>query len=83
MLKGFTPVLLGLTLLASPAFAKPARHCVDNNKNEIAITAAPGQTRAAQCKAAGGTWVRKAKASNSKTTPATPAAPAAPATPSK
>ena len=56
MLKGFTPVVLGLALLASPAFAKPARHCVDSSKNEITVTAAPGKTLAAQCKAAGGKW---------------------------
>jgi hypothetical protein len=80
MLKGFTPVVLGLTLLASPAFAKPARHCVDGSKNEITVTAAPGQTLAAQCKAAGGKWVR-VKAASSKTTPTTPATPATPTTP--
>jgi hypothetical protein len=82
MVKGFTSILFGLTLLASPAFAKPARHCVDNNKNEISVTASPGKTLSAQCKAAGGKWVR-VKAPSSTTAKTTPATPATPATSSK
>jgi hypothetical protein len=54
MLKGFMPVLLGLTLLASPAFAaKAARHCVDKDNKEITLTSVAGSTRSAQCKAGG------------------------------
>jgi hypothetical protein len=81
MLKGFMPVLLGLTLLASPAFAaKTAHHCVDKNNKEIALTNVAGSTRSAQCKAAGGKWMR-VKAAATVTTPTTPATPATPATP--
>jgi hypothetical protein len=81
MLKGIMPVLLGLTLLASPAFAaKAAHHCVDKNNKEIALTNVAGSTPSAECKAAGGKWMRvKATA----TTPTTPATPATPTTPKK
>jgi hypothetical protein len=81
MLKGFTPVLLGLSLLASPAFAaKAARHCVNKDSKEIALTNVAGSTRSAQCKAAGGKWMR-VKAASPVTTPTTPTTPATPATP--
>ena len=59
MMKYLVPAALGLTLMASPALAaKTARHCVDKNKQEITLTAAAGTTLAAQCKAAGGKWVK-------------------------
>jgi hypothetical protein len=68
MMKYFMPIVLGLTLMSSPAFAaKTARHCVDKNKQEITLTAAAGTTLAAQCKAAGGKWV-KAKTKTTTTT---------------
>ena len=69
--------LIALTLLSTPLFAaKPSRHCIDKDKHEISVTAAPGKTLAAQCKAAGGKWVR-VKAANTNT-PATPSTPATP-----
>jgi hypothetical protein len=75
MVKEFMPLVIGLTLLSSPAFAaKASRHCVDKDKKEISLTAVPGKTLAAQCKAAGGKWVRM-KAASTTTTPATPATP--------
>jgi hypothetical protein len=81
MLKGFTPIVLGLTLLASPAFAaKAARHCVSSDNKEIAVTKVAGSTRSAQCTAAGGKWVKVKASSNKPTTSSTPATPA-PATP--
>ena len=59
MMKYLVPAALGLTLMASPALAaKTARHCVDKNKQEITLTAAAGKTLAAQCKVAGGKWVK-------------------------
>jgi hypothetical protein len=78
MVKEFMPLVLGLTLLSSPVFAaKPPHHCVDKDNKEISLTAAPGKTLAAQCKAAGGKWVRM-KAAKTTTTPATPATPTTP-----
>ena len=71
MVKHFMPIVLGLTLMSSPAFAaKTPRHCVDKNKQEITVTAAAGTTLAAQCKAAGGKWV-KAKTKTKTTTSTT------------
>jgi opacity protein-like surface antigen len=68
MMKTVMIVALGLTLLSSPAFAaKAARHCVDKDNKEISVTAAAGKTLAAQCKAAGGKWV-KVKAATTTTT---------------
>ena len=64
---------LGLALFASPVFAAKATHrCVDKDNKEIALTGT-AKTPAAQCKAAGGKWVRMKSAST--TTPATPATP--------
>ena len=54
-------VVVALTVVASPAFAaKVTRHCVDKDKKEISLTGVAGKTPAAQCKAAGGKWVKKA-----------------------
>jgi hypothetical protein len=69
MMKYFMPAVLGLTLISSPAFAaKTAHHCVDKNKQEITLTAAPGKTLAAQCKAAGGKWVKMKTTTTTTTT---------------
>jgi len=57
-MKTLMMVVMGLTLVASPAFAKKPRHCVDKDKKEIAVTSAPGQSAAKACKAAGGMWVK-------------------------
>jgi hypothetical protein len=66
-MKHFMMLVLGLTLVSSPAFAaKAARHCVDKDNKEISVTAAPGKTLAAQCKAAGGKWVRTKAATTTK-----------------
>jgi 3-hydroxyisobutyrate dehydrogenase-like beta-hydroxyacid dehydrogenase len=46
--------LVGLTLMASPAFA--AKHCVDKSGHEIRVSPAKGKKAAAQCRANGGTW---------------------------
>ena len=51
-------VVVGLSLLSSPAFAKGAHHCVGKDKKEISVTGASGKARAAACAAAGGTWVK-------------------------
>jgi hypothetical protein len=60
-------VVVGLTLVSSPAFAaKAARHCVDKDNKEISLVGVAGKTPAAQCKTARGKWV-KVKASG--TTP--------------
>jgi hypothetical protein len=70
MMKPLLPFALGLALLASPAFAaKATHHCVGKDHKEIALTDTV-KTPAAQCKSAGGTWV-KIKAA-SRTAPATP-----------
>ena len=58
MMKKLMVVVVGLTLMSSPAFAKTARHCVDKNKKEVSVTSAPGKSAAAACKAAGGKWVK-------------------------
>jgi hypothetical protein len=73
MVKHFMPVVLGLTLLSSPAFAaKAARHCVDKANKEIALSGT-AKTPAAQCKAAGGKWVKvKAASTSSSSTTAAP-----------
>jgi hypothetical protein len=62
-------VVVGLTLVSSPAFAAKAaaRHCVDKDSKEISLTGIPGKTPAAQCKTAHGKWV-KVKASSTTTT---------------
>jgi hypothetical protein len=83
MTKHLMPFVLGVALLASPAFAaKATHHCVDKDNKEIAL---PGtaKTPAAQCKAAGGKWVRMKAATAKPATaaPATPAPPAPPTTP--
>jgi hypothetical protein len=68
MKKNLMLILVGLTLVSSPAFAaKTARHCVDKDKKEIALSGV-GKKPAAQCKAAGGKWVR-VKAASSTTIP--------------
>jgi hypothetical protein len=65
MRKTLILVVMGLTLVSSPAFAKVARrHCIDKDMNEIRLTAR-GKARPAACAAAGGTWV-KAKRAKSK-----------------
>jgi hypothetical protein len=52
-------IVVGLTLVSSPAFAaKAARHCVDKANKEISLTGVAGKTPAAQCKTAGGKWVK-------------------------
>jgi hypothetical protein len=53
--------VVGLALVSSPAFA--AKHCVDQNKNEVSVTGKTAKARAAACKAAGGKWVAAAKKS--------------------
>ena len=58
MMKKLMLIVVGLTLVSSPAFAKAARHCVGKDKKEISITGAAGKSSAAACKAAGGKWVR-------------------------
>jgi hypothetical protein len=69
MMRHLLLVVVGLTLVSSPAFAaKTTRHCVDKDKKEISLTGAAGKTRAAQCKATGGKWV-KMKAASTTTTP--------------
>ena len=60
--------VVALTVVASPAFAaKVTRHCVDKDKKEISLTGVAGKTPAAQCKTAGGKWV-KTKAASATTT---------------
>ena len=57
-------VVVGLTLVSSPAFAaKAARHCVDKDNKEISLGGVAGKTPAAQCKTAHGKWVKVAAAS--------------------
>jgi hypothetical protein len=52
-------IVIGLTLVSSPAFAaKAERHCVDKGNKEISVAGVAGKTPAAQCKAAGGRWVK-------------------------
>ena len=53
-------IVIGLTLVSSPAFAAKAatRHCVDKGNKEISLAGVAGKTPAAQCKAAGGKWVK-------------------------
>ena len=52
-------IVIGLTLVSSPAFAaKATRHCVDKGNKEISLAGVAGKTPAAQCKAAGGKWVK-------------------------
>jgi hypothetical protein len=81
MMKSLLPIALGLALLASPAFAaKATHHCVDKDNKEIALTGT-AKTPTAQCKAAGGKWVRVKSAST--TTPAPPATPTTPTSKSK
>jgi hypothetical protein len=58
MIKKLMLVVVALTLVSSPAFAKAARHCVDKDKKVISVTGAPGKSAAAACKAAGGKWVK-------------------------
>jgi hypothetical protein len=66
MMKYLMLVVVGLTLVSSPAFgAKTTRHCVDKDKKEISLTGVGGKK--AQCKAAGGNWV-KLKAASTTTT---------------
>jgi hypothetical protein len=66
MMKYLMLVVVGLTLVSSPAFAaKTARHCVDKDKKEISLTGTG--KKSAQCKAAGGKWV-KSKAASGTTT---------------
>jgi hypothetical protein len=57
MIKKLLVVVVGLTLVASPAFAKGGRHCVGKDKKEISVTGV-GKSAGAACKAAGGKWVR-------------------------
>ena len=57
-MKKWMLVVVGLTLVSSPAFAKGKHHCVDKDKKEVSITGASGKARAAACTAAGGTWVK-------------------------
>ena len=61
MMKRMLLVVFGLTLASSPAFA--ARHCVDQNKNEVSVSGKTSKARAAQCKASGGKWVSIKKVS--------------------
>jgi hypothetical protein len=66
MMKYFMLVVIALTLVSSPAFAaKSRRHCVDKDNKEITLTGVDGKK--AQCKAAGGKWV-KLKAAGTTTT---------------
>ena len=66
MMRHLLLVVVGLTLVSSPAFAaKTTRHCVDKDKKEISLTGVDGKK--AQCKAAGGKWV-KLKAASTTTT---------------
>ena len=58
MMKKLMLVVVGLSLVSSPAFAKAARHCVGKDKREISVTGAPGKSPAAACRAAGGKWVK-------------------------
>jgi hypothetical protein len=52
-------IVVGLTLVSSPAFAaKATRHCVDKSNKEISLAGVAGKTPAAQCKTAGGKWVK-------------------------
>jgi hypothetical protein len=64
MMKTLMSVLVGLTLVSSPAFAKGGHHCVGKDKKEITITAT-GKARAAACEAAGGKW-KKVKTETAK-----------------
>jgi hypothetical protein len=64
MMKHLMLVVVGLTLVSSPAFAaKTTRHCVDKDKKEISLAGVAGKTPAAQCKTAGGKWVKTKAAS--------------------
>jgi hypothetical protein len=64
-------LLVSLTFVSSPAFAaKAARHCVDKDNKEIALTAG-SKKLSAQCKAAGGKWVRTKAATGTSTTTTT------------
>jgi hypothetical protein len=65
VMKQLMLVAVGLTLVSSPVFAKAARHCVDKDKKEISVAAAPGKSPAAACRAAGGKWA-KIKATRTK-----------------
>ena len=59
MMKHLMLVVVGLTLVSSPAFAaKAARHCVDKDNKEISLSGVAGKTPAAQCKTAHGKWVK-------------------------
>jgi hypothetical protein len=67
MMKYFMLVVVAFTLVSSPAFAaKTTRHCVDKDKKEISLTGVGGKK--AQCKAAGGRWVKLKAASTTTTT---------------
>jgi hypothetical protein len=64
MMKHLMVVALGLTLVSSPAFAATAaKHCVGKDGTEISLAGAKGKTPSAQCKAAGGKWLKMKKAS--------------------
>jgi hypothetical protein len=64
MMKTLMLVLVGLTLVATPGFAKEGHHCVGKDGKEIVITA-KGKARAAACEAAGGKW-KKVKTEKAK-----------------
>jgi hypothetical protein len=72
MMKHLMLLVVGLTLVSSPAFAaaKTVRHCVDKDNKEITLAGVAGKTPVAQCKTAGGKWVR-VKAAKSTTTTST------------
>ena len=63
-MKQLVLVAVALTLISSPAFA--AKHCVDKNKNEVAVSGATAKAKAASCKASGGKWVTAKKVSAAK-----------------
>ena len=65
MMKHLMFAVVGFTLVASPAFA--ARHCVGKDGSEISVTGGTGKARAAQCKAAGGKWVKAKSAKKTQT----------------
>jgi hypothetical protein len=66
MMKYLMLVVVALTLVSSPAFAaKTKHHCVDKDNKEISLTGADGKK--AQCKAAGGKWLKLKAASTSTT----------------
>jgi hypothetical protein len=68
MMKHLMFVVVGLTLVSSPAFAaKAAHHCVDKDSKEISLSGVAGKTPAAQCKTAHGKWVKVTTSSTTTT----------------